>query len=113
MFGLKVRDVNFSFKLVKREVLKKAKLHSQGSFIDAELLIEARKHGFFASKKWGCVIIPAPKGFLRWHHRRLYLRLWERCGPIIAAIFVMQPGMDEVKRLIVNADDLGLHVIRH
>lgn len=46
MFGLKVRDVNFSFKLVKQEVLKKVKLHSQGSFIDAELLIEARKYGF-------------------------------------------------------------------
>jgi glycosyltransferase involved in cell wall biosynthesis len=46
LFGLKVRDVNFSFKLVKQEVLKKAKLRSMGSFIDAELLIEARKYGF-------------------------------------------------------------------
>lgn len=46
LFGLKVRDVNFSFKLLKQEVLQKAKLHSEGSFIDAELLIEARKYGF-------------------------------------------------------------------
>jgi glycosyltransferase involved in cell wall biosynthesis len=46
LFGLRVRDVNFSFKLVKQEVLKKAKLRSLGSFIDAELLIEARKYGF-------------------------------------------------------------------
>ncbi|RJP80629.1 MAG: glycosyltransferase family 2 protein [Candidatus Zixiibacteriota bacterium] len=46
LFGLKVRDVNFSFKLVKREVLQKARLRSMGSFIDAELLIEARKYGF-------------------------------------------------------------------
>ncbi|MBU1652764.1 glycosyltransferase family 2 protein [bacterium] len=46
LFGLKVRDVNFSFKLVRQEVLKKAKLHSQGSFIDAELLVEARKYGY-------------------------------------------------------------------
>jgi len=46
LFGLKVRDVNFSFKLVKQEVLRKTRLHSQGSFIDAELLIEARKYGF-------------------------------------------------------------------
>jgi len=46
LFGLKVRDVNFSFKLVKQEVLKKARLRSLGSFIDAELLIEARKYRF-------------------------------------------------------------------
>jgi glycosyltransferase involved in cell wall biosynthesis len=46
LFGLRVRDVNFSFKLVKQEVLKKARLRSMGSFIDAELLIEARKYGF-------------------------------------------------------------------
>ncbi len=46
VFGLKVRDVNFSFKLLKQDVLKKCRLHSKGSFIDAELLIEARKYGF-------------------------------------------------------------------
>ncbi len=46
LFGLKVRDVNFSFKLVKQEVLNKVKLYSQGSFIDAELLVETRKYGF-------------------------------------------------------------------
>jgi glycosyltransferase involved in cell wall biosynthesis len=46
LFGLKVRDVNFSFKLLKQDVLKKCTLRSQGSFIDAELLVEARKYGF-------------------------------------------------------------------
>ncbi len=50
LFGLKVRDVNFSFKLLKQDVLKKAKLHAQGSFIDAELLIEARKYGFIVKE---------------------------------------------------------------
>ncbi|MCX6639818.1 MAG: glycosyltransferase family 2 protein [bacterium] len=61
MFGLKVRDVNFSFKLVKREVLNKAKLRSLGSFIDAELLIEARKHGF-CIKEVGVRYYPRTKG---------------------------------------------------
>jgi glycosyltransferase involved in cell wall biosynthesis len=46
LFGLRVRDVNFSFKLLKQEILQKARLHSGGSFIDAELLIETRKYGF-------------------------------------------------------------------
>lgn len=45
LFGLKVTDVNFSFKLFKRSNLEKIKLRSKGWFIDAELLIETKKHG--------------------------------------------------------------------
>ncbi|HEX7344914.1 MAG TPA: glycosyltransferase family 2 protein [bacterium] len=61
LFGLKVRDVNFSFKLVRQEVLKKARLRSMGSFIDAELLIEARKYGF-RIKEVGIRYYPRVKG---------------------------------------------------
>jgi glycosyltransferase involved in cell wall biosynthesis len=46
LFGLKVRDVNFSFKMVKRKVIETVSLHSHGSFIDAELLLEAKRKGF-------------------------------------------------------------------
>jgi glycosyltransferase involved in cell wall biosynthesis len=46
LFGLKVRDVNFSFKLFKREVLQRITLEAEGSFIDAELLIETYKKGY-------------------------------------------------------------------
>lgn len=45
LFGLKVRDVNFAFKLFRRSVLGKFPLRSQGSFIDAEFLLRAKKHG--------------------------------------------------------------------
>ncbi len=46
LFGLQAKDVNFSFKLFKREILEKISLKSEGSFIDAELLIEARRAGY-------------------------------------------------------------------
>jgi glycosyltransferase involved in cell wall biosynthesis len=46
LFGLKVRDVNFSFKLFKREIFQQVVLQAEGSFIDAELLIETYKKGY-------------------------------------------------------------------
>jgi len=46
LFGVSIRDVNFSFKLMKREVLDALDLKSEGSLIDAELVVKAIKRGF-------------------------------------------------------------------
>lgn len=46
LFGLKVRDVNCSFKLFKREIIDKVHLYSIGFSIDAELLWKAKTNGY-------------------------------------------------------------------
>jgi glycosyltransferase involved in cell wall biosynthesis len=46
LFGTRVRDINFAFKLVRRSVLEAARPVSEGSFIDAELVIRAQRLGF-------------------------------------------------------------------
>jgi hypothetical protein len=45
LFGVSVRDVNFSFKLVRRDALLKLELAADSTFIDGELLAEAVRTG--------------------------------------------------------------------
>jgi len=46
LFGWPHRDINFSFKLMRREVLDTLELRSEGSLIDAELVVKAKNLGF-------------------------------------------------------------------
>jgi glycosyltransferase involved in cell wall biosynthesis len=46
LFGWPHRDINFSFKLMKRRVLESIELRSEGSLIDAELVVKAKNRGF-------------------------------------------------------------------
>ncbi|WP_342375364.1 glycosyltransferase family 2 protein [Myxococcus stipitatus] len=46
LFDVQIKDINFSFKVMHRRVLESMELKSQGSFIDAELVVKAIRKGF-------------------------------------------------------------------
>ena len=82
LFQLPVKDVNFAFKLFRRSLLERFPLKSEGSFIDAELLIRARKAGAhiiqigvdYFPRRRGVSTLSAPRVILR--ILREMLRLW-------------------------------------
>ena len=43
VFGVRFRDINFAFKLCRKSVFDRIELESEGSFIDAELIVSAKK----------------------------------------------------------------------
>ena len=46
LFGLWIRDIDCAFKLLRREIVNKANLESNGALINTELLVRAKKLGY-------------------------------------------------------------------
>jgi glycosyltransferase involved in cell wall biosynthesis len=61
LFGWPHRDINFSFKLLRREVLDAVELRSEGSLIDAELIVKAKNLGF-SIQQMGLDYFPRSRG---------------------------------------------------
>jgi hypothetical protein len=93
LFGLRFRDVNFSFKLFRRSLLERVDLRSEGSFIDAEFLVRARNAGariiqmgvdyFPRSRGRSTLASPAVIIGILWEMARLAPGLW--WGPRLPA----------------------------
>lgn len=102
-FGLRVRDVNFAFKLVKRSLLQQIRLRSEGSFIDAELLLEAHRLGANIQEV-----------ALHYHPRVAGVSTAASTQVVIRILGEVwgyarrRAGTAGPTRLIVNADDFGL-----
>ena len=74
LFSVKFRDINFSYKMIRREALQKIKLgSSRGVFIDGEFLAEAVRNNFriteipieYTARTTGKATLGHPKVVLR------------------------------------------------
>ncbi len=87
---LAVRDVNFAFKLVRREVLDHVELRSEGSFIDAELLARAKHLGFHIIQ-FGVDFFPRSRGVSTLSSPSVILRIVREMSWLLPDIRAMKP----------------------
>jgi hopanoid biosynthesis associated protein HpnK len=102
--GVRVRDVNFAFKLIRRRLLEQMHLRSEGSFIDAELLLEAARLGA-RLREVGLQYHTRTAGVSTAASYTVVLRIF---GEMARYWRRRRAGLVGPARLVVNADDFGL-----
>ena len=86
LFRLPIRDVNFAFKLVRREVVDDIELKSQGSFIDVELLAKACRRGF-AIIQFGVDFFPRGRGTSTLSSTKVIVQILREMAELMPSIY--------------------------
>lgn len=81
LFGLRIRDVNFAFKLFRRSLLSRFALKSEGSLIDAELVVRATRAGAQVIQI-GVDYFPRTRGVSKLASGRVILRILSELGSL-------------------------------
>jgi hypothetical protein len=97
MFGLRVRDVNFAFKLVRRCVLDNMELVSEGSFIDVELLVRAHRLGYHIIQ-FGVDYFPRSRGVSTLSSNAVIARIVRELRDLRTELAGIEPLPPEVRR---------------
>jgi glycosyltransferase involved in cell wall biosynthesis len=91
LFGCRFRDVNFAFKLVRRRVLDRVTLRSEGSFIDAELMVSARKMGMEVVQ-FGVDYFPRTRGVSTLSSPTVILKILKEAFALRRDLNAISPG---------------------
>lgn len=89
------RDINFAFKLMKREILEAVELRSEGSLISAEIITKAKNLGFTV-QQIGLDYFPRSRG-------RSTLSSLSVIGKMLRELVVLYPEMRHPRRRTVGA----------
>ena len=76
LFGLKLKDIDCSFKLFKRAALKKITIESSGYFIDTEIMVKAKKSELII-KEFGVKHLPRCFGESKVRMKHIFITLYE------------------------------------
>jgi glycosyltransferase involved in cell wall biosynthesis len=91
LLQLRIRDVNFAFKLLRRNILEHIELESEGSFIDVELLAKAQRRGFHIIQ-FGVDYFPRDRGTSTLSSPAVI-------GTIVRELYRLLPSLRRIERL--------------